>query len=305
MNPRKIHPTTISHGELPPELQQAATALRRNEVRDAIRKGVHDALHAEAWASCEERCGRSHGGQQIDQICGEPTKEACMEGDRIVAWYGRHLGLDPAEVELQRGLDVLADAYEANVKLPDHRRKPDPHSFGWCLAMQALGTGVAWSDDHPDANLPGRTSTYFSYDHPSEYGATLPLEYACDVLFGDSVKLREVLTVRVDTGTQPAVLHVFARLQAESNMVAVLGHKGVAIDSFYGDHVPRAVLVKLLREALEDPAKLVHAILQRMDPKFGTPVIGVSMLNRDFDTDPGDNPHHGHGPEEDDDDADE
>lgn len=32
-----------------------------------------------------------------------------------------------------------------------HLKKPTKKDFGYCLVMQALGTGVAWSDNHPGA----------------------------------------------------------------------------------------------------------------------------------------------------------
>lgn len=34
-----------------------------------------------------------------------------------------------------------------------HRRSPTVADLGFCLAMEALGTGVAWTDDHPPHGL--------------------------------------------------------------------------------------------------------------------------------------------------------
>lgn len=31
----------------------------------------------------------------------------------------------------------------------DHYREPDEDEFGYCMAMQAMGHGVGWDDNHP------------------------------------------------------------------------------------------------------------------------------------------------------------
>ena len=41
--------------------------------------------------------------------------------------------------------------YQAAARAPGrHTRRPTPSDFGYALAMQSLGHGVSWFDDHPD-----------------------------------------------------------------------------------------------------------------------------------------------------------
>lgn len=39
----------------------------------------------------------------------------------------------------------------------DHRRTPTLEDFGHYLAMEAMGSGVAWTDDHPRVMVPEKT----------------------------------------------------------------------------------------------------------------------------------------------------
>lgn len=61
----------------------------------------------------------------------------------------------------------LEDAYrkaELDVAGEEHRKEPTPREFGYCLAMEAMGHGVSWRDNHPD------------------HGYEVPyIEYTCDV----------------------------------------------------------------------------------------------------------------------------
>lgn len=41
-------------------------------------------------------------------------------------------------------------------QLGHHRRDPTLRDFGYCMAMQAMGSGVAWTDDHSAVMIPSR-----------------------------------------------------------------------------------------------------------------------------------------------------
>lgn len=279
-------------------MQQAATTLRRNEVRDAIRKGIADALHCEAWCRCEEECGRLPGnGAQLDELCGEATAEARAEADKFVCHFGRApgLGLDPAEVDLDRGLTYLADVYDANVKLEGHTRKPDPHSFGWYLAMQAIGCGTSWSDDHPDHDLklPG---IYFEYGHPKDYGATLPLDRAADVLFSDYPPRTPLFTAELYFDDKPELAELIKRAVVGADAVlvtysrpgmllAVLGMNDVCISSFYGDAAPADDFARALEQTMKQPEQLARALMKRIAPGLKFTGIDVTLDGEDRDAD--------------------
>lgn len=60
-------------------------------------------------------------------------------------------------------------AYERAASAPGERHRkhykdPTPEDFGHCIAMQALGHGVAWSDNHPGHGLSWPHITFSEYD---------------------------------------------------------------------------------------------------------------------------------------------
>ena len=278
-------------------MQQAATTLRGSDVRDAIRKGLADALHCEAWCRCEEECGRLPGnGARLDELCGEATAEARAEANKLVCHFGRALGLglDPAK-DLDRGLTYLAGVYDANVKLEGHTRKPDPHSFGWYLAMHAIGCGTSWSDDHPDHDLKP-PSVYFDYGHPKEYGATLPLERAADVLFSDYPPRKPLFVAELYFNDKPqltelikravvgadAVLIVYSR---PGMLLAVLGMDDTCIASFDGETAPPKDFARALEQAMQQPEQLARALVKRIAPGLKFTGIDVALDGEDRDAD--------------------
>lgn len=48
----------------------------------------------------------------------------------------------------------LEEVFQKNASLPDgHLCEPTADSFGYCLAMECLGHGVGWADDHPEHGI--------------------------------------------------------------------------------------------------------------------------------------------------------
>lgn len=67
-------------------------------------------------------------------------------------------------VEKQIKFGDIASWYDALASEGEHCKDPTPHGFGYCLAMEALGHGVGWADNHPDHRLNIPLITYSDCD---------------------------------------------------------------------------------------------------------------------------------------------
>lgn len=123
----------------------------------AIHEGAALAYHCDAFARrAEEQCqgdGPGPGGDWMD-ICGAPSKAA----------------RDAAEVLLERiGAEQVLRGWYVNTRVEHgHRKEPRATDFGHYLAMQAMGHGVAWSDEHPDPGfeVPHLSGIDYDIDQP-------------------------------------------------------------------------------------------------------------------------------------------
>lgn len=108
--------------------------------RDVIVEAAARAFFVMDWADRESEAGRNHPGEELTDIAPDTSKAALAFAKRFVAAIEKKTG---------RSIEQL---YASAAKDRDgkHRKDPDPEDFGFALAMQGLGTGVAWADDHPD-----------------------------------------------------------------------------------------------------------------------------------------------------------
>jgi hypothetical protein len=74
-----------------------------------------------------------------------------------------------AEIEKRNKIKV-EDAYAKAEAAEGHLKEPTPEDFGHYLAMQALGHGVAWADDHPDHDLDLPLIEFGSWEIPVKEG---------------------------------------------------------------------------------------------------------------------------------------
>lgn len=99
-------------------------------------------LFVNAWANAEEEEGRGHGGQELFDVAPKTSKDAEKAAWRLAGQFealnGMNIWALAAKVLKQEGLDGDKDAEE---------------ELGYNLVMEALGSGVAWADDHDDHGL--------------------------------------------------------------------------------------------------------------------------------------------------------
>jgi len=163
--------------------------MDREDERLELEESFARALFVCAWA---DACGELTGGPGDDSIecycCGapgvgdgEPHEEDC-EAERIAQekspgaqedWmdyapetsaHARAVAKYAIAAIAKRNKVDLLDVFEANSALDDHRRDPELRDFGHYLAMEWLGHGVGWADDHPDHGLELGGGEYYIHD---------------------------------------------------------------------------------------------------------------------------------------------
>lgn len=106
-------------------------------------QGAARALFVLEWANEMERQGITFPGAKLEDVAPATPLDVLIVAARLLGCVEQLNGLSLAV--------IWANAREGE----GHRRAPTVEDFGWAIAMQALGTGVAWTDDHPEFSLPG------------------------------------------------------------------------------------------------------------------------------------------------------
>lgn len=128
-----------------------------SEIREAMAK----AFFATAWADYEEQVKHESLAQTeiMDVLPDNIPESAYAAADNVIGTIEKSTGRK------------ISDLYNEAKEAPgDHYKEPDEDSFGHYLAMQAMGHGVSWSDDHPDLTFDVPRVEYSYYDLPeAEY----------------------------------------------------------------------------------------------------------------------------------------
>lgn len=109
-----------------------------NESRDEIVTGAARAFFVSAWANAAEEAGHSFsGGTILDDVAPE-TPEEVLE-------FARGFITSVENVNQGKSIDSLYREHEKAAESDE----ADPESFGWYIAMPAMGHGVHWYDEFP------------------------------------------------------------------------------------------------------------------------------------------------------------
>lgn len=124
-----------------------------NDGTEEFSTGAARALWASSWADGEEERGNSIQGQILDQMPPVP----------ISAWVaaGELIGL--LESSNKANIFMLME----RAKKADGVKSIDIEEFGFSMAMQALGTGVSWFDNHANFKL---EDVHMEYHAGSQFG---------------------------------------------------------------------------------------------------------------------------------------
>jgi len=123
--------------------------LNPEQVREAILSEMARTFfvtaYADAWDNKELPPTAPHAGPGDEWFACAPEetpRAARVLAESLVTAIETH---DDVKVE---------EVFQRNADLTEgHLSEPTPDSFGYCLAMECLGHGVGWGDDHPEHNL--------------------------------------------------------------------------------------------------------------------------------------------------------
>ena len=184
---------------------QSSLTPKDASLRDEIMEAAARALFVNAWAQAWEDAGRSTrswAGQDLMDVA-PPTNE---DARQVVAGW-----VDKLEAANGASLDVLYErAAAANnnaIAEGSNFNEASPKDFGYTLAMEAMGHGVSWTDDHAPHGLKKR----------------LPdLESWLDVELGSESRRGSRGVVRRAMGTETRLLPLLRRVaQDRDPLVAI------------------------------------------------------------------------------------
>lgn len=109
-------------------------------MRDQIREYMAKTFFATAWADYQDEYGDGIGaGQEIMDLIPKPYPQSAYDAaDKLIAGLEKLNG-----VSLETIFETCRD------EPGEHEREPDEDEFGYCMAMQAMGYGAGWDDNHP------------------------------------------------------------------------------------------------------------------------------------------------------------
>lgn len=110
------------------------------------------AMFVTTWADRMEERGLGHklSGQDLMDVAPKTSRDALAAAKKLAAMFA----------EANEGAS-MNDLYARALNVAGaHKGDTSPHSFGHYMAMEAMGHGVSWTDDHPEfkVNIP-----YFEY----------------------------------------------------------------------------------------------------------------------------------------------
>lgn len=164
-----------------PKKKNPVPVVARNPsspLERSIADGMARAFHVSAWADREEELGRLRGGQELMDVAPPTTEEAKQEAWKLIGSMETANGMNLPAIFAQA---LIADG-KTTKDLPEgwvSVAEDNAEEFGHYMAMQSLGHGVSWFDDHKEFTIPqvsGRGKkfvvphTEFYYFDPSEYG---------------------------------------------------------------------------------------------------------------------------------------
>lgn len=119
--------------------------------RQTIVEAMARTLHVDNWARREEERGRTYPGMDLMDVAPK-TPRAAEHAARQLATRIEELNGQTLERLYRRAVTARGI----------HREEPTQRLFGHYLAMESLGHGVSWFDDHPTFKLKLPNATYYA-----------------------------------------------------------------------------------------------------------------------------------------------
>lgn len=116
--------------------------VEKKASNETIIEGATDAFFGSAWMEFEEEQGRSLSQMEILDVMPTPPPEAQKAAEDLIS-----------EIERQNKIDFDMAVLPGETQEPGERDPKEDYNLGFYLAMEALGHGVSWSDDHEPHGL--------------------------------------------------------------------------------------------------------------------------------------------------------
>lgn len=84
---------------------------------------------------------------------GHPPGTNLMDVAPETSTHARKAAKDLIQTIEKMNREKIHVLYKQAEKMKGHRKAPTPDDFGYSIAMSALGHGVSWKDDHPEAGI--------------------------------------------------------------------------------------------------------------------------------------------------------
>lgn len=153
----------------PPRALPRVGAEQWTGVLMTIRKTIIEAMARAFWvAAYADACDRyfeEHGEPPAGYDVAGP-REDWMDKAPETGGGALRAAFHLVRLFERKHLLSVEDVFEKACALEGHRKDPTPSDFGHYMAMEAMGHGVGWGDDHPG----------HGYDLPRVEGYTLAFE---------------------------------------------------------------------------------------------------------------------------------
>lgn len=113
-----------------------------SSASQALARGIADAMWVSLWADhVNEKGGVFPPGTALDRVAPLPPRAAF---DMAFYVLGRICGVNDTSPELLAYRVARTEQEEGDIDVSDAFCR----ELGWCLAMEYMGHGVSWMDDH-------------------------------------------------------------------------------------------------------------------------------------------------------------
>lgn len=145
---------TVVRDAMPPRYDPAGLDHSFARFADAAGR----TMFADAWASRMEENGESLSGLDILDAAPETPREAVLEGAELAGAFEALAGCGIDDLYRRALKAHFGAGYDIDALGEDRDHGMD--HFASDMAMQALGTGVRWDDDHESFQCPRVSHTY-------------------------------------------------------------------------------------------------------------------------------------------------
>lgn len=132
----------------------------RNNILKSVARSLFVSAYADAYETGTIPPELPHAGAQENWSNLAPESR-CADLAAVLL-------VEKTEKLNKKPMSVLYLEATREIEGESHLKEPTPESFGYCIAMQAIGSGVAWTDNHPDTGIKiPNIEVWLDYENPN------------------------------------------------------------------------------------------------------------------------------------------